>query len=152
MNSPSPASAPPGPGQHPTPEIHRPVLPPPPQPVTGADAARDALCCDRCGHTPADPLQTILMSAQWLIAGPGGPTLARYCRTCPPPGPITDLTCRLCGDGPLLVGDLAAGPDGGLPADARTWLTTTGWHLSNPTGPSCPDCDPTTRHARGARA
>lgn len=101
-----------------------------------------SLCCDRCGQAAADPLQQILMSAVWLIPGPDGPTTARYCRACPPDGPITDLTCLRCGDGPLLVGELAAdpsGPDDVLPAAARDWLAAAGWRLD---GPVCPDCRP----------
>ncbi|MFE7201390.1 hypothetical protein ACFU8R_14040 [Pseudonocardia alni] len=110
--------------------------------ATPAPAAGPSLCCDQCGQPPADPLQQILMSAVWLIPGPDGPTTAHYCRTCPPSGPITDLTCLRCGDGPLLVGDLAAdpaGPDDVLPAATQHWLTAAGWRLD---GPVCPDCRP----------
>ncbi|GAA1105946.1 hypothetical protein GCM10009629_57280 [Pseudonocardia alni] len=63
----------------------------------------------------------------------------RRSRACPPAGPITDLTCLLCGDGPLLVGNLAADPDDALPAAAQRWLTAAGWRLD---GPVCPDCRP----------
>ncbi|MEV1296181.1 hypothetical protein [Pseudonocardia sp. NPDC049635] len=77
------------------------------------------------------------MSAEWLIAGPNGPTLACYCRSCTPTGSITDLTCLRCGDGPLLAGDLAADNLHGLPAPARRWLTAAGWRLD---GPVCPGC------------
>jgi len=118
----------------------RPVLATPA--ATPAPAAGPSLCCDQCGQPPADPLQQILMSAVWLIPGPDGPTTAHYCRTCPPSGPITDLTCLRCGDGPLLVGDLAAdpaGPDDVLPAATQHWLTAAGWRLD---GPVCPDCRP----------
>ncbi len=97
------------------------------------------LRCDRCRQTPTDPLQQILMSAVWLIPGPDGPTTARYCRACPPTGPITDLTCQHCGHGPLLVGDLAAAPDEILPEPTRAWLTAADWHLDEPI---CPDCRP----------
>lgn len=116
-----------------------PVMAAPTGPPAHALGAEPSLCCDQCGQAPADPLQQILMSAVWLIPGPDGPTTACYCRACPPAGPITDLTCLLCGDGPLLVGDLAADPDGALPAAARHWLTATGWRLD---GPVCPDCRP----------
>ncbi|MBN9754010.1 putative resolvase [Pseudonocardia sp. Ae406_Ps2] len=100
------------------------------------------LCCDRCGCPPGDPLQQILMNAVWLVDGPDRPITACYCRACAPGGPITDLTCQRCGDGPLLAGDLAADPDGQLPARAQGWLTAAGWNL---TGPVCPTCHPSPR-------
>lgn len=142
-----PASPPPahqaGPPPHRGPTAApRPVIATPTGPPAHAPGAGPSLCCDRCGQAAADPLQQILMSAVWLIPGPDGPTTARYCRACPPAGPITDLTCLLCGDGPLLVGELAAGPDEALPAPARTWLTAVGWRLTGPAGPVCPDCHP----------
>ncbi len=74
-----------------------------------------------------------------------GPATARYCRACPPAGPITDLTCARYGDGPLLVGDLAADPAGAddvLPAAAQQWLAVAGWRLD---GPVCPGCRPAVR-------
>ncbi|WP_060715119.1 hypothetical protein [Pseudonocardia sp. HH130629-09] len=111
----------------------------------GTAAGAQTLRCRRCGQPPADPHQQILMSALWLVDGPQGPTQVRYCRACPPTGPITDLTCLICGDGPLLVGDLAAAPDDTLPAPTRAWLTTAGWRLD---GPLCPTCHPAQRTPR----
>lgn len=137
--SPTPAH-PAGPPPHRGPEAaSRPVMATPTGPPAHAPGAGPSRCCDQCGETPADPLQQLLMSAVWLIPGPDGPTTACYCRACPPVGPITDLTCLLCGDGPLLVGDLAADPDDALPAAAQDWLTAAGWRLD---GPVCPACRP----------
>lgn len=77
------------------------------------------------------------MSADWLVPRPSGPVVHRYCRGCGPTGPLTDLACTRCGDGPLLVGDLAADPAGVLPAPTRRWLTAAGWALDTLV---CPDC------------
>ncbi|MBO4239804.1 hypothetical protein [Pseudonocardia alni] len=117
----------------------RPVMATPTGQPAHAPGAGPSLCCDRRGQAAADPLQQILMSAVWLIPGPNSPTTARYCRACPPTGPITDLTCLLCGDGPLLVGDLAANPNDALPAAAQHWLGAAGWRLD---GSVCSDCRP----------
>lgn len=84
----------------------------------------------------------------WLIPSPNSsdssngsdsPVTAHYCRACPPTGPITDLTCLHCGEGPLLAGALAPDLDNALPPASRDWLTTAGWRLD---GPVCPGCRP----------
>jgi hypothetical protein len=72
----------------------------------------------------------------WLLPGPDGPVEARFCRDCAPTGPIGDLACLRCGDGPLLAGSLAAG-DQAATAVAQDWMSAAGWRIS---GPVCPDC------------
>ena len=75
----------------------------------------------------------------WLLPGPTGNRsveVAHFCRGCVPAGPVDDVICARCGDGPLLGGDLAAG-DAAATAGVRDWLTAAGWRLS---GPVCPDC------------
>ncbi|MEQ3552838.1 hypothetical protein WIS52_20415 [Pseudonocardia nematodicida] len=133
-SSPTPDQATPAPSRQRT-ESARPVMA---GPTAGAPGDRSR-CCDRCGQAPADPMQQILMSAVWLVAGPAGPIQACYCRACPPDAAITDLTCLRCGDGPLLAGELAADPHGQLPAPAQEWLLAAGWRLD---GPLCPGCQP----------
>lgn len=72
----------------------------------------------------------------WLLPGPDGPVVSRFCRGCAPAGPVADLVCVRCGDGPLLAGALAAG-DGAATAVVHGWLTAAGWRTS---GPVCPEC------------
>lgn len=82
----------------------------------------------------------------WLLPGPDGadgpdgpvgPVEARFCRGCAPTGgPVADLACMRCGEGPLLSGALAAGDDDAT-AVVQEWMTSAGWRLS---GPVCPDC------------
>ncbi len=68
--------------------------------------------------------------------GSAGPDERRFCRGCAPSGPVADLACVRCGDGPLLTGTLAVG-DLSAATVLRAWMTSTGWRLS---GPVCPDC------------
>ena len=77
----------------------------------------------------------------WLLPGPdpSGELLERhFCRGCAPRGPVADVVCVRCGDGPLLAGDLAGHDEQAPPpAPVRGWLSAAGWHIS---GPVCPDC------------
>ncbi|MCO7192171.1 hypothetical protein [Pseudonocardia sp. McavD-2-B] len=63
----------------------------------------------------------------------------RFCRGCVPAGPVADLACVRCGDGPLLGGELAAAADGDdrISPMVQAWMSSAGWRLS---GPVCPDC------------
>lgn len=105
------------------------------------------LRCTSCARAATNPVDRAELTTDWLVNSETGPRRRRFCRDCVPPGPITDLTCIRCGDGPLLAGDLARG-HAGQPADAaadlpdttRDWLTGAGWQLSGPIGPICPDC------------
>jgi hypothetical protein len=72
----------------------------------------------------------------WLMPGPRGPVERRFCRACVPAGPVGDVTCVRCGDGPLLSGELAGGDAQGAAA-VQGWLAGAGWRLA---GPVCPDC------------
>ena len=66
----------------------------------------------------------------------GGPVARRFCRACIPPGPVDEVVCVRCGDGPLLSGELAGADTRGA-AVVQGWLAGAGWRLS---GPVCPDC------------
>jgi len=55
---------------------------------------------------------------------------------CAPTGPVNDVACAACGDGPLLAGDLAV-PDLAAAAAIDAWLEQTGWRSA---GPWCPTC------------
>lgn len=75
----------------------------------------------------------------WLLPGSTGTDSVRerhFCRGCVPPGPVADVACLRCGDGPLLAGDLAGG-DAAATAMVDDWLVGLGWRLA---GPVCPDC------------
>lgn len=77
----------------------------------------------------------------WLLAGPSGADAdmiseRHFCRGCTPAGPVEDVACVRCGDGPLLGEQLAAG-DAAATAVVQDWLVGAGWRLS---GPVCPDC------------
>lgn len=80
----------------------------------------------------------------WLIAEVGELVERRFCQRCAPQGPVGDVTCSYCGDGPLLGGGLAGavtGKDGAV----RGWLAARDW-LLDPV-PTCPGC----RRAFGGR-
>ena len=108
---------------------------------TGRSATRltRAVRCSGCGAGPRDPAEAADLATVWLIRGTDRTVVAvRYCRGCAPTGPVGEIECVLCGDGPLLGGDLA---DGDLLTSAAVdeWLATSGWR---PAGPWCPVCDP----------
>jgi hypothetical protein len=74
---------------------------------------------------------------EWLLPGPNGPVAARFCRACAPAGgPVDEVLCARCGDGPLLAGELTE-MDLQATAAVDGWLVEHGWRLS---GPVCPDC------------
>ena len=105
----------------------------------------EPLRCSSCARAATNPIERAELATDWLITTEeDGPQRRRFCRDCIPPGPITDLTCIRCGDGPLLAGDLAheyateaTDIAGELPDTTRGWLIGAGWQL---TGPICPDC------------
>lgn len=108
----------------------------------GARAAyrgREQCRCVGCGREPSNPIERAEVAMTWLLSDPAaaGAVLERhFCRGCTPPGPVTDVACVRCGDGPLLSGDLVA-EDMAATAVVQGWLAGRGWRLS---GPVCPDC------------
>lgn len=110
---------------------------------------RDPARCSGCGQSPKNPIERAEVAMTWLIPGttaavdvadPDGglekPDERRFCRGCAPVGPVADLACVRCGDGPLLTGPLAT-RDPSAATVLQAWMTNTGWRLS---GPVCPDC------------
>ncbi len=137
--------------------MSRPVLAavPPRRPGSRRVVSRSVVCngCGRPGRTAREVAD---LTITWLVpvpdAGPedsthaedtthaggagAGLVEARLCRRCAPTGPVDDLACAACGDGPLLAGDLAV-PDLAAAAAIDAWLEQTGWR---PAGPWCPTC------------
>ena len=52
----------------------------------------------------------------------------RHCFTCQPRGPVVDVECTRCGDGPIITGVFAqhSAPGSGAYPDRR-WLLAAGW-------------------------
>lgn len=91
----------------------------------------------------ANPLARAEIAMMWLLpgttnpAGSAGPVdERRFCRDCAPAGPVDELVCVRCGDGPLLAGALAAG-DAAATELVQGWMSAAGWRIR---GPVCPDC------------
>ncbi|WP_298800401.1 recombinase family protein [uncultured Pseudonocardia sp.] len=101
-------------------------------------AAMRAAACPTCGDQPLDVhsrrRQRHDLAATWLYPDPASQlrVIERvHCAACQPHQRVATVVCELCGDGPLLVNDLAAAATDELaPAVVRTWLVTHGWALS----------------------
>jgi len=98
-------------------------------------AVRSRHACPHCGNEPAIRQQALQQRADlaevWLEPdGHGELTETHHCAACAPPGPVTDLACAVCGDGPLLVGaDEPAAASGTIIERGRRWLTGHGWQI-----------------------
>ncbi len=77
------------------------------------------------------------MTVSWLLAESVGLAQRRFCRVCAPSGPVSDVRCVYCADGPLLSGVLA-GADPATDPGIAGWLLAQGWHLEPVM--SCPRC------------
>jgi hypothetical protein len=81
------------------------------------------------------------LATRWLLVegGPGGGEVVvrSFCRGCVPSGPVAEVVCGYCGDGPLLAGALAGADPATDPAVAG-WLTAEGWALHPAV--MCPAC------------
>jgi len=102
------------------------------QPVAGERSAR---AYPSCGHEPVTREEAVQLRADlavlWLHPDPDNPgsvVQARHCRTCQPRGPVVDVKCTRCGDGPIITGVLAedSAPDS-VAYLARRWLVGAGW-------------------------
>lgn len=113
-----------------TPSASPPVEPP-------APVRRTARACPTCGHEPTTRAEAAHQRADlavtWLHLdpdAPGGVVARRHCRSCQPAEPAVDVACRVCGDGPILAGELAERAAGGLPESVLCWLAEAGWQTS----------------------
>src|SRR5258706_2712090 len=68
--------------------------------------------CPGCGRRP-DSVETAArlraeLAVPWLVREEAGGLVARgFCHACVPSGPVSEVVCGYCGDGPLLAGWLA---------------------------------------------
>jgi DNA invertase Pin-like site-specific DNA recombinase len=102
-------------------------------------AARGPLACPTCGREPATSHEALQqredLAIVWLHLDGDRVIEARHCVVCQPHGPVIDVSCSCCGDGPLItgqppeLGDQLAGP-------ALDWLLANGWQLHPQ--PLCP--------------
>lgn len=106
--------------------------------------ARSARACPTCGYEPTTRSEAAHQRADlavtWLEPDPahtGQIASAFHCRHCEPAGPIRDIACAFCGDGPILAGIPEGTASSELPAPVTNWLTEAGWQ----TTPTllCPD-------------
>jgi hypothetical protein len=101
-------------------------------------AAMRASACPTCGNEPVSAgerwRQRQDLAITWLYPDPASElrVVERvHCSACQPHQRVATVVCELCGDGPLLAGDLAAAvTDDRPPALVRTWLAENGWQVS----------------------
>ncbi|WP_224400944.1 hypothetical protein [Pseudonocardia sp. ICBG1034] len=94
--------------------------------------------CSACGRQATTADEVADLATEWLMPDPAGrgPASRRFCRGCAPDGPVDEVVCARCGDGPLLAGELT-NLDLEVTAAIDAWLVETGWRLA---GPVCPGC------------
>ena len=105
---------------------------------------RTTRACPTCRHEPATRAEAAHqrddLAVSWLRPGPDRPgelVAQHHCRHCEPAPPVFDVACALCGDGPILTGELATAARTVLPVPVQRWLTDAGW-CTSPTL-LCPD-------------
>ena len=103
-----------------------------------APGPRLSTACSSCGATGDTHTAVADLEVLWLVPAPdGAPVVARFCQACQPTGPLSEVACAGCGDGPLLTDALAEAADLATTAAIDTWLAESGWR---PAGPWCPAC------------
>lgn len=105
--------------------------------------------CPGCGRRPGSVVERWVLADElattWLLVEGGrvGETVVarRFCRACVLGGPVAEVACAVCADGPLLAGELATGT-GRCRADA--WLLGQGWRSDTAAEGVvlCPRCVP----------
>ena len=105
----------------------------------GARITAKSRACPGCGHEPRTreeaTTQRADLAVTWLCADPHRPgqlLTRQHCRRCQPHGPVLDLACAVCGDGPILAGDpaTAAIDTDTTPEPVQQWLAADGWQLT----------------------
>lgn len=112
--------------------------------------------CPGCGRRPgsvverrvlADELATTWLLVEGGLAGGAMVVVRSFCRACVPAGPVAEVACAMCADGPLLAGELATGAARQV---VEEWLIGQGWCSSGTAGAGaaagvvvlCPRCAP----------
>jgi hypothetical protein len=115
------------------------LIPTPRTPAHRGDAATEVTHCPSC-RIRASGMAARVLAAEveipWLVLDPTITATVReerHCRRCVPAGPITEIACRICSGGPLLLGAIADDPL------VRQWLQDHGWG-HGPAGWFCPSC------------
>ncbi|MDJ0362220.1 recombinase family protein [Rhodococcus sp. H29-C3] len=111
-----------------------------------AQARRTPRACPGCGHEPTTRAeaahQRVDLAVSWLYLDCQDPSKVvsrHHCRSCQPEEIVVDVACTVCGDGPILAGELATGTDidDAQPDPVQRWLADAGW-CTKPTL-LCPD-------------
>lgn len=107
--------------------------------------------CPTCGNEPVEARarwqQRQDLAIVWLYADPDRPGAViekHHCMQCQPHQHFATIVCPLCGDGPMVAGDLAdLMPDEKNPPElVRGWLTEQGWHDDPDDGLVCAEHRP----------
>jgi DNA invertase Pin-like site-specific DNA recombinase len=106
--------------------------------LVGQRESMRASRCPTCGNEPLDAQtrwhQRQDLAITWLYPDPADPlrVVERvHCSVCQPHQQAATVVCELCGDGPLLAGDLAAAANDDLPSSmVLEWLVDKGWQVS----------------------
>jgi hypothetical protein len=101
----------------------------------GTDSPRcraGPLTCPARGREPATRHQALQqredLANVWLHLDGDRVTEARHCVARQPPGPVIDVSCYCCGNGPLITGQPPE--PGGRPAPpVPDWMHSRGWQL-----------------------
>jgi hypothetical protein len=97
--------------------------------------------CPGCGRRPSSVETAARLRAElavrWLVREAEGLVARGFCHGCVPSGPVSEVVCGFCGDGPLLVGALA-GTDPIADLAVAGWLVAEGWALDPAL--TCPSC------------
>ncbi len=102
-----------------------------------AGSTASTAACSACGQTASTVAEIADLATVWLVPDASRTTVVRrFCRGCAPCGPVEEVVCARCGDGPLLAGALTA-MDLEVSAMVDVWLVEAGWRLA---GPVCPGC------------
>ncbi|HKS44990.1 MAG TPA: recombinase family protein, partial [Amycolatopsis sp.] len=126
------------PGSQPTPEVM--------ERLQRQRAAMRGSRCPSCGNEPVDPRarwqQRQDLAITWLYPDSkhsGAVVELRHCVECQPHQRFQTIVCPLCGDGPIVAGDLAdAMPDEHNPPEpVQRWLDEHGWQQDPDHGLIC---------------